>query len=141
MASGSFFEGMSTPIGLVAGCGSFATIALPFFPMFTSLRQIFPPPLDWGAWQAATLATFVCLAIKTYMHTFREDHDINSSIVGSCGGCWVGALMVHLHLLSPSRVSTPNDQIASILFYLALFGLPAYAFSAMQIHAARQGRK
>ena len=141
MASGdSFFEGMDTQIGFLAGSAAFACIAVPYFPMFSGLRQIFPPPVGWGAWPAATLATFTCVALKTYMHTFGREHDIDRAVIQLCGLVWITALLCHFMLLNPPSgySGPPPGPGLSILFYLALFGIPEFAFSAMQIRSAKR---
>lgn len=130
----SLFDGMETPAGLLAGSASLASIAGPFFPMFTSLKRIFPPPQGWGAWEAATLATFVCLAIKTFLHTFGRGSSFRSETIAACGFMWLLALFVHY----PGSTPTPyyEHDPTNLVFYFALFALPTFAFTAMQLQAA-----
>lgn len=132
----SLLEGMDTPDGFVAGSASYLAVAGPFFPMFSSLRAIFPPPVGWGATEAAVLSTFVCLALKTFMHSFGRNLKFEAETIKMCGAGWILAFFYH-YITKTDQYTQDHDPI-NLLVYGALFALPTFAFSAMQIHAAKR---
>lgn len=131
----TFFEGMDTPQGLVAGLSSYVAIAGPFFPMFPSLRAIFPPPVGWTSGEATVLATFVCLAIKTFMHSFGRSLKYEVGTVKTSAGIWL--LAFFYHFLNRSELTAQSHDPIPMFIYVTLFASPTFAFSAMQIHTAR----
>jgi len=134
----SLIDGMDTPKGLIAGAASVLCIAGPFFPMFPNLRSIFPPPAGWAFAESAAIATFCCVAIKSFVHTFGRDMEISAEKIKACGIFWVGAFLFH-YVNRPTAQTEDHDPI-NMVVYGALFGIPTFAFSAMQIHAARRRR-
>jgi hypothetical protein len=130
---GSLFEGMDTPDGLVFGSASLVCIAGPFFPMFPSLRAIFPPPLGWGAAKSMVLATFACVCVKAFMHSFGRGLRFHAEGIKMCGIFWLVAFIFH-YTNKASEFTQDHDPV-SLIIYAALFGVPTYAFSAMQLHA------
>lgn len=137
----SFFEGMDAPDGFAYGSLALGTIGVAaFFPMFPALRSVIPPPPGWTIGVAATLTSFVCLALKAGLHHFKDSVSLSFEAAKACAGIWLLCLVYHyMTVRDPEMSLGPQDPIA-LLFYGALFALPTVAFTSMQIEAARRDR-
>lgn len=134
----SLFEGMDDTAGLLSGIGSFASILGPFFPLFSQLKSVLPPPQGWGSIESSVFAVFVCGFVKAFLHSYGHERRIESNVIQACGFFWI--LLLVYHYPSPDMPTTYAHDPFPLIVYIALFALPTFAFSEMQLNSARRKR-
>ena len=83
------------------------------------------------------LATFSCICVKAFMHSFGRELRLHGDGIKACGAFWVIAFFLHYtHKVNEFYQNHDPDNLS---IYASLFCVPTYAFSAMQLHAARRG--
>lgn len=137
----SLFEGMDTPDGFLPGIGSWFSAGAAFFPMAPTLRQVILPAAGWSPVECAVLTGFACMSLKTVMHAFARDLALDLQAAKVCAAVWVFALWMHYVSISePSLQQGAHDPVA-LFVYAALFVLPTFVFTGLQIRSVTTAGK